>query len=293
MTLGEIFEKHSVKEISNQTNISEENIERLQAEDFSYMVKAKALGFISILERDYNADLAPTRDKALAYYDKTFGSEQSISVMAPKAEEKNGRSKLFPLLIFALLAYASWYFITQFDKKTLATMMPFGGDKIEKSFATKGEEKLKGNDALSIGDALKIQKSDSKHLTTNKNTLTNKPQEIVQPVTVHRVVSTNRNTHTLTRDKKIILLPAKKLWFGVVDMDTGKRDHFTVTKQYKMDVSNKDLLVATSRAKFAFINGSKTEEFNDAKSHYFKVNKEGIEELSKKEYVSQGGYKKW
>ena len=293
MTLGEIFEKHSVKEISNKTNISEENIERLKAEDFSKMVKAKALGFISILERDYNADLTPTREKAQAYYDKTFGSEQSISVTAPKAEEKKGRSKLFPLVILGLLAYASWYFITQFDKKTLATMIPFGENNTEESLSTYNKEKLKDNDALSIRNTLKTIKVDATSTKTNINVVTTKPKKTIQPTTAHKVVSVNRNTHTLMRDKKIILLPAKKLWFGIVDMDTGKRDHFTVTKQHNIDVSKKSWLIATSKAEFAFINGRRTQEFNDAQSHYFKVSREGIEELSKREYVSQGGYKKW
>ena len=36
-----------------------------------------------------------------------------------------------------------------------------------------------------------------------------------------------------------------------------------------------------------------TQEYNDAKEHYFKVSKEGVEPLDKLAYFSQGGYKKW
>ena len=292
MTLGEIFEKHSVKDISNKTNISEENIERLKAEDFSKLVKAKALGFISILERDYHADLKPMREKALDYYNKTFGSEDNINIVLPKTGENKGPSKLFPLIILGLLVYASWYFITQFDKKTLATMLPFSDNKTE-SLALDNEEKLKDDKSLSISNAFNTAKVGSSGVKTDITVKTIKPKSVRQSRTVHNVVSVNRNTHTLSRAKKIILLPAKKVWFGIVDMDTGKRDHFTIAKQYKIDVSKKSWLVTTSKADFAFINGSRIQEFNDAKAHYFKVNKEGIEELTKREYVSQGGYKKW
>jgi len=293
MTFNEIFEEHSVKEISKTTNISEENIEKLKAEDFSQLVKAKALGFISILERDYHVDLKPIRQKALTYYEKNLSSEDSVNIALPRADEKQGRSKLFPLIVLGLLAYASWYFITQFDKKTLATMLPFGDDKTEELLSANvlnSEDK-----SLSISSALKATE-----VNTPKNKIVAKiepkkiiPKKVTPTKSMPTTTSVSRNAHTLLRDKKIILLPAKKIWFGIIDMETGKRDHFSISKRYKIDVTKKRWLVATSKATFAFINGSRTQEFDDAKSHYFKVSREGIKELSKKEYVSQGGYRKW
>ncbi|HIQ28154.1 MAG TPA: hypothetical protein EYH42_06605, partial [Sulfurovum sp.] len=66
MQLNEILEENSVKAISQKTNISEQNIEALIEDNFSALTKAKALGFISIIERDYHADLKDVREKALA-----------------------------------------------------------------------------------------------------------------------------------------------------------------------------------------------------------------------------------
>ncbi len=141
MQLNEILEENTIKGISQKTKISEENLENLLAANFDAIKKIKALGFISILEREYDADLSQLKEEALAYYSQ--GKEdRSFTVVQPMDEEKRGKSKLFLLLVLALLAYASWYFFTQFDKKHLSELIPFIDEqKIENSVAGNEENK--------------------------------------------------------------------------------------------------------------------------------------------------------
>ena len=115
MQLSEILEENSIKSISKKTNISEQNLEYLLASNFAVLKKVKTLGFISIIEREYKADLTAMKEEALEYYAE--GSEDnSITIGMPVVEEKKGTSKLFILIILGILGYASWYFFTQFDK---------------------------------------------------------------------------------------------------------------------------------------------------------------------------------
>ena len=312
MTLNEILEEQSVKAISKKTNISEENIERIMAEDFSSLAKAKALGFISIFERDYHADLKVLKEKALTYYED-HAEEESISIALPRVEEKKGRSKWFPLLMLGLLAYASWYFFTQFDKKMLGTILPFTEDKVEMTVPENVENPLKSiqdkaeeEESLSITNALTATQTDATGAQTDIIVASIDPSEVVkvpevvtvtqeevksdaQSVAVPTVVAVVASAEVET----IVLMPEYRLWFGMIDMNTGQRDHFSISKKYEIDVKGKSWLIATSSAPFSFINENETQEFNDAKEHYFKVSQEGVESLSKAEYVSQGGYRKW
>ena len=128
MQLNEILEENSVKAISKRTNISEENIEILLASDFDRLKKVKTLGFISILEREYKADLSALKEQALSYYVEAK-DEENITFGLPVMEEKKGKSKLFLLFVLLLLAYASWYFFTQFDKKQLSGLLSFTEEK--------------------------------------------------------------------------------------------------------------------------------------------------------------------
>ena len=127
MQLNEILEENSVRAISKKTNISENNLESLFAGEFDQLKKVKALGFISIIEREYKADLKPLKEQALAYY--TDANDESITLGLPIMEEKRGKSKLFLLFVLLLLGYASWYLFTQFDKKELNNLLPFMEEK--------------------------------------------------------------------------------------------------------------------------------------------------------------------
>jgi len=315
MQLNDVLEENSVKAISKKTNISEDNIEALISEDFEYLAKAKALGFISILERDFDVDLTKLKEKALEYYGAHSSEEQSITIGLPVMEEKKGRSKWFLVLMLGLLAYASWYFVTQFDKKTLSTLLPFSEDKVETVEPAKMKEKqseINKDEALSISNALthtqtdatgaqtdivvaNIEPNASKEVSVSEQAIAEAPVVVETQNAASETVVTEAPvvTEIETETEKIMLIPEHRLWFGMIDIRTGKRDNFSISKTFEIDVKDKSWLIATSSAPFSFLNKEETQEFNDAKEHYFKVSKEGIEPLSRTEYIAQGGYRKW
>jgi len=315
MTLKEILEEQSVKAISKKTNISEENIERVIAEDFAALPKAKALGFISIFERDLGVDLQSTREKAYAYYEE-HADKSKVNIALPRIEEKRGRSKLFLLLMLGLLAYASWYFFTKFDKKMLGTMLPFREEKApvvnapsinDAVNATVGKVDKGEEASLSISNALTGTQKDTAGVQTDivvasldpNETQQPMPQaqtEMVQKLDANAVVQNEVATKAVTPSAEvtqIVLKPQKRLWFGLINLDSGKRDNYTISDKFMIDVKEKSWLVATSSAAFLFINKEEIQEYNDAQQHYFKVSKAGVKSLNKAEYIALGGYRKW
>ncbi|MCW8821819.1 MAG: hypothetical protein OQK45_06305 [Sulfurovum sp.] len=142
MRLNEILEENTIKSISQKTKISEANLENLLAANFDTLKKIKTLGFISILEREYKADLTALREEALKYYNE-HNEDNGFSLGLPAEEEKKGRSKLFLLVVLVLLGYASWYFFTQFDKKHLSQLIPFMDEQMVENLVTEDEEKKK------------------------------------------------------------------------------------------------------------------------------------------------------
>jgi hypothetical protein len=159
MQLNELLEENSTKTISQRTNIAEENIERLLKSDFGAIKKVKALGFISILEREYKADLSKLREDALAYYDQ-IGEDESVTLGLPIVDEKRGSSKLLWLIVLILLGYASWFFFTQFDQSQLKSLLPFNEAKSVESIllGDSADEK----EELSIKQVIISDKNESK-----------------------------------------------------------------------------------------------------------------------------------
>lgn len=124
MQLSDILEEHSLKNMSKKTNISEENLEYLLEKRFEKIERVKAMGFISIIEREFNADLSAFKSEVQAYYAEQIPPEESIVVTGMLVEERRGKSKWLLFVVLALLAYASWYFVTQYNKSHSNTLQP-------------------------------------------------------------------------------------------------------------------------------------------------------------------------
>ncbi len=165
MQLNEILEENSITAISKKTNISEENIEALLASDFDKLKKVKTFGFISILEREYKADLSALKEQALSHYAET-ADEDSIAMGLPIMEEKKGKSKLFIVFVLLLLGYASWYFFTQLDKKQLSGLLPFSEEKSSQSIVPKEAD---NNAELSIENVIAPVQTDTLSVRENEN----------------------------------------------------------------------------------------------------------------------------
>ncbi len=275
MQLNDILEENSVKAISTKTKISEDNLENLLAKNFEKLKRVKTLGFISIIEREYHADLANLREDAQAYYGEV-GEDKSIMIGMPVTEEKKGSSKVFMFIIFALFATATWYFLTQFDKKNLSNLIPFVDE------ATL--ENMMGNDdAVDVVEDLKISKV-SETVTDDESVMVAETVTDITPETSEVEVSMK---------KVVSIVPVKRLWFGLIDLDTKERNHFSIADAYQLEVGTKRWLIATSSAPFSLKIGEKREEFNDAKEHYFKIDENSVTSLTKSEYVALGGWDQW
>jgi hypothetical protein len=183
MQLSDILEEHSLKNISKKTNISEENIENLLEKRFENIERVKTMGFISIIEREFNADLATLRSEAQAYYAEQDTDESGIIVSGMLIEQKRGKSKWLIFVVLLLLAYASWYFVTQYDKSHFNPLQPF---KEEVEDQTAGMENSTGSD-LDIIHTIRqkwneIVNSDKKEATVTESQLQSEETEVSEAV---------------------------------------------------------------------------------------------------------------
>jgi len=313
MKLDEILEENSVKTISQKTKISGANLEAIFAGKFEDISKNKALGFLAIIEREYNAELNTLREEALAYYD-THKEDNSYSAgQYYLDDETKGKSKLFVFVVVGLLIYASWYFFTQFDKKNLNGLTHFVDENIiENLVNTKEDVNITDATAdLSIANVTlkevevvesvevieKIMAEEIKEVASTPVIVKEKVEDVPSydvSALVNSLVDASVQEEVVdTVPQKISIVPVNRLWFGLVNIKSKERKHFSIDTGYPLDVSEQGWLLATSSAPFSLVQSGKTENFNDAKEHYFKVDNNGIIALSKSQYVEQGGWHQW
>ena len=296
MQLNEIFEENSIKAVSQKTKIPEENLQDLLKANFDTLKKIKTLGFISILEREYQADLSALREEAMEYY-RQNEEDSRFSVHVPLEEGRKKRSKLFKLAALSILAYASWYFFTQFDQRHLSQLIPFMANQTTEDITPSDIEKKQEDIAVELSiESLVID-------DTKMDPVVEKAIEVVEvqrdaetakTVEVEDVQEDTEKAETVEAEvQSISIVPVGQLWFGVIELQSKKREHFTISQAYELDVETKSWLLATSAAPFSLVQAEETRDFNDAQEHYFKIDKNGIQSLTRDEYISLGGWNQW
>ena len=325
MQLSDILEENSIKAISQKTKISEANLEYLLHKKFEQLKKVKTMGFISILEREYHADLSAIRQEANDYYHLN-NEDRSVTLETSLVEEKKGKSGFFLFIVFLLFAYATWYFLTQFDKKHLKDLLPFIDEATLESFVGDTQQENGIAEDLSIAKVhLDTKQTLKKEEKIDVPIVTSKPSlETENPVVTEDIssedaeVSNNENVDNILEDKTtaeeepmqvsqeetveesskgknetIRIVPTRRLWFGMIDTKSQQRENFTISKPYNFDVRSTSWLIATSIASFSIVAQEDKRFYTDSKAHYFKIDTEGIHPLTKQEYVEEGGYRKW
>ena len=134
MQLDELIEKYGLKDIFEKTNIFEDAVVQLSQEDFTSFPRAKALGLMSILRREYpELDTVVLKEKIETYYGAIKPNKHAKNLhLVGKIEVEKKKSRWFLFLILGLLSYASWYFFTQFDKRNLDGLITFEESNIIK-----------------------------------------------------------------------------------------------------------------------------------------------------------------
>jgi hypothetical protein len=101
MVLNELIEKYSLNVVSKHTRIASEYLMALLERDCAKLKRVQAMGFISIIEREYGIDLSSLRKECQDYFEakthnESLGVEDAaeISIFAATEDEKPSPSRI-------------------------------------------------------------------------------------------------------------------------------------------------------------------------------------------------------
>jgi hypothetical protein len=250
MQLNELLEQHSIEEISSKTKIDKKSLENLFALKFFNIRKARAVGFVSILEREYKVDISKLKSDVEAYYSE-YQAKESVVVGIPREMPKRKNPKILLMGVATFVVFFSIFLFTQIDNKTF-------------------------NNIKLLVDTQSIHE----YLFDDNKTEPLKPTPVVIELGVDY-------------DKFVEIVPIDKLWMGIIEVGSLKRDYFVIDKSYGLDISTKTWLVATSALNFSIKNSKGSKTFNDEEEHYFKKYKNDVKLQTQKAYFAQGGWDEW
>jgi hypothetical protein len=314
MDLNELIEKEGLESVSEKTNISIFNLNRLSNEDFGELNRVKALGFLHILKREYDIDTSKLEQSIKTYFEE-HPQVSDEPLIATKRDDKKKNKKIaikgFEKWIFgAILLGALWYLYSSGKLKDIVggeksdiniSLLNSDTNKSEKIDAEKLEESIiikkednKTKIEINTSNEPKLDKNSSDKLKivadipdgnksakdANKTILVDKDAGVEEPTE-----STPTPDKNSTEIKNITINPTRGLlWYGLIDLDRRKKKDYTTRKSKTFDLKGHRWLLLSGHGFFDIVSENKTVSLGDRKKHYFYIDGKEIKEITRREF---------
>ena len=248
------------QKIYEDTHIPVIHIQALLHESFDGLTKLHFIGFISILQREYNIDLSELKNAGVAYYDEKNPVEETTQDGIFIAPKKHKNFTLFYILLAMVLFLVALYYSVE--------------------YANKSKDNTPHVDNTIINDAKKNINcvATDVNKTADENTTVadiNKTQEKVQSAPVVKEEKAVQNS--------LKIVARSKVWMGYIDVKTNKKYQKTFTGEFDLDPS-KEWLLVFGHGYINIVTGSQEKRFNSKKTLRLLYKDGEIKELSFEEF---------
>jgi len=200
MSVEEFFELHSIDEINKKTKISPISLRYIKNREFDKLIRVKFIGFVRLIEKEYNVDLSELIEEYENFYNETSKPEPVKEEVKKEeqAEQKEKKNYLIILLIVALFIISTFLYFSFLNKKET------------------------NDENISIKNTISDNGDNDKNLLikADKNIIIPKEQNLS-----HKTVEKNE-TKPVIKNYKITIIPNEKVWFRAVNIDTNKKKEF-------------------------------------------------------------------
>jgi len=289
------------QKIYEDTHIPVNQVQAILYENYDGLSKVQFVGFISILEREYGADLNVVKAKGIAYFDEQKTKDEAEYTERIYIEpEVNKRRKMIILLVIAIFALLfALYFTLSSAKESMK-------EQQESSLSSKIENHPNEDKTPKEETVLKVQ-----NLTEENTSLpeTNVTKEV--PANEKELDANTTNVEQTTISKKEVqqeeveqkeepktvptslkILPKTKVWVGYIDVKTNKKYQKTIRYYLHLDPKKEWILLFGHGYVTIEIDGVKHtfSQKDTLRLHY----KDGeVEKISEREFKRLNRGRKW
>lgn len=233
----DILKRIGTQSIHEDTHVPIVYIKAILDEDFDSFQKVQFLGFISILEKEYNLNLSPIRVKGLECFED-IDLEKGIFVIPKKKKKKTSRY-FFIAIIIVLFAVIYEMNYVEKDEQTKPV--------VDNVLIQKVQKKIK--------PIKKVQELNKTSESNNSKIVLEilQPIEVVEKVEVLEMVEVLEPVEMIIKSFKIFA--KSKVWLGYIDVKTNQKKQKIFRGEIEFNPNKKWLLVFGHAHIDMYING--------------------------------------
>lgn len=284
-----------VERISTDTHISQGNVRLILDKSFDKLQKVQFLGFVSILEREYRIDLSPLKQEYLFYYAQTQETEDEHEA-APEAAQKRftnkqlifGAAVALTLIVIVLTLFFS-------EEPKPAAQIEINNTAIEKAKKNLSIALLERNaSADTSGDALVLESAEhgQEEMPATEGA-DDADEEAVTPAEPARSPEKEEVASIVpTMPSHLMIIPKRKLWLGLIDLDNHKRRQMVISEPLTLD-AEKEWLIITGHGVVRLENGDTESDFNEKEKLLFLYENGLLQRIDEEEFKARNKGRLW
>lgn len=263
------------QKIHQDTHIAREYAQAIIHETFDDLKSVQFQGFISILEREYDLDLSELRAKGLKHFQDLKGGVNKPQKVFIAPKKKKNYAVLYKFLSVALFISAVAYTFVYLNS------IP--------------EEALQVDDTK-INSAAKSLSSGSlqvENIQSEQNITSDEVNETaIQESFIEENEDEQPKEEIVQEDKILKIFTNRKVWIGIVEIDTNKKRSLFVSKEYEVNASKNWLFLIGSGAIDFDYEGEK-QQFSSSNAMRFKFVDGNLSKIGVTEFKSLNKGRKW
>jgi len=288
------------QKIYEDTHISLKHVQSIIHESFEDLTKIQFLGFVSILEREYNEDLSALRQLGFEYFKDQKAEEYLNPTMFINEDKKNNFSFFYVVLVLSILAGAIYFSFDftphktseqKIDNTTIDNATYTITQKLQKTIVVLETNVTDINTTLPVT----IEKDDhnltvlDKNLTTQVAVVLKIQSKPKIKTDIVKKVQQQKHKKALT---PLVIRPRTKVWIGYINK-TDKEKHQAVVKHILTLNPNKIWLLSMGHGNVNITLNSKTKKYSSAKSVRFIYKNAKLTKLSVNEFKKLNNGRLW
>ena len=231
----ETLKELGAQKIHNETHITKEYVQSILHETFDGLSSVQFVGFISILEREYDADLSELKSQGLAHFSLSEDTKEVKKVfVVPK--KKKSYANIYLTLGFLVIA-AFIYYIFVYLASQVTAVETIDNSKIENAQSISQTLEIK-NIALDINETNTSQSVAAKIIEKEIVKEDKIQEEAVEEVTTAVVIP-----EPVVEVKTLKLIPKNRIWAGYINIKTNQKYQKVFKKDFSFDTAKNWLLL--------------------------------------------------
>lgn len=297
------------QKIHEKTHISREHVQSLLYESFENFTKIQFLGFISILERDYEIKLDELKEKGLSYFnDQSLSQrEKEDSTIFVVSKKKKSYKKIYIVAVAVIFIIAILYTISaSLNNDTGAkTINESIIDDAKNNISIIQDTNITTEEFNLTQEIIPMEDTNvsEQEILSIKDTNATKDDLLsIEDTTEDINISEMDSSETLhilpmidepkITKKSLKIIPKIKLWVGYIDISTHKKLQKTLKKEMEFD-PDKEWLFALGHGDVSFDVNGELKKFHSKENMRFLYKDKKLTQIDLKKFKELNKGKGW